>query len=464
MKIYDIIREADEAAKFYAVGDSHAEGVANYGGKNWISKAFRGTSSVSPNISTTANPKHIDAIDSIPKGSTVAICLGCNDAANAALAKQQGGKTLTPEQVADNVKRIVDYAVGKGLKVVFVLYPVSTKKDAYGSPYSQKCREAISSAITSVPVVDMSTAETYDGVHANGPDYAKAAKLVEKEKPLATSPAQKGSGDPVADNQLTKLAIPGSRMNPEIADIQKVLIALGYDCGPPGVDGIRGPYTSSAIKKFQGANGLQVDGDPGPETVGALNNILASKPEISNKLVKSTIADVKSRHAGRFDNIAVGDLIDNNNPRIQQAREAAEKYLGRTLKDEEWTALVKVTAAEESTVSGCGHVMAAILNRVNKGSWGNTVMSVVSAPSQFQPVTGTKNQKGPGISGLPLPGGARLGTVVNGAINVMPTVSHNIINFTSNIDAAYGPGTNINYKKQLLAKGGVIQGQSVFSA
>jgi hypothetical protein len=57
-----------------------------------------------------------------------------------------------------------------------------------------------------------------------------------------------------------------------------------------------------------------------------------------------------------------------------------------------------------------------------------------------------------------------LGTVVNGAINVMPSVSHNIINFTSNIDAAYGPGTNINYKKQLLAKGGTVQGQSVFSA
>lgn len=79
-----------------------------------------------------------------------------------------------------------------------------------------------------------------------------------------------------------------------VADLQKVLIALDYSLPKHGVDGIRGPETVAAIKKFQTDAGIKVDGIPGSETINALNLILKELPEISKSIVPSTEADVKS--------------------------------------------------------------------------------------------------------------------------------------------------------------------------
>jgi peptidoglycan hydrolase-like protein with peptidoglycan-binding domain len=87
------------------------------------------------------------------------------------------------------------------------------------------------------------------------------------------------------------LEVPTGRTGPEVADVQKVLLALGYALPAHGVDGIRGPETSDAIKQFQQANQLAVDGDPGQETIAALNSMIADK---GIKFTKSTAADVKS--------------------------------------------------------------------------------------------------------------------------------------------------------------------------
>lgn len=52
--------------------------------------------------------------------------------------------------------------------------------------------------------------------------------------------------------------------------IQEELIAAGYDLGPAGADGKYGPKTLLAVRQFQMANGLQVDGLVGPQTLAAL--------------------------------------------------------------------------------------------------------------------------------------------------------------------------------------------------
>lgn len=88
--------------------------------------------------------------------------------------------------------------------------------------------------------------------------------------------------------------VPKGRRGVEVADVQKALVALGYPLPQHGVDGIRGPETVAAVKKFQTDNGLTVDGDPGPATVAKLNDILKSKPDVASKLTKSTSADVKA--------------------------------------------------------------------------------------------------------------------------------------------------------------------------
>ena len=59
----------------------------------------------------------------------------------------------------------------------------------------------------------------------------------------------------------------GSR-GAEVEQLQADLVALGYDPGP--VDGIFGGGTESAVKAFQSARGLSVDGLVGDQTRAAL--------------------------------------------------------------------------------------------------------------------------------------------------------------------------------------------------
>jgi peptidoglycan hydrolase-like protein with peptidoglycan-binding domain len=55
---------------------------------------------------------------------------------------------------------------------------------------------------------------------------------------------------------------------PAVEDLQKKLAAAGFDPGP--IDGSMGPRTLAAVKAFQQAKGIGVDGIVGPETRGAL--------------------------------------------------------------------------------------------------------------------------------------------------------------------------------------------------
>jgi len=465
MKVYDIIRE-DADQKFYAIGDSHAEGIANYGGKNWVSLAKRGTPST--------DSAHKAAIAKIPKGSTVAVCLGCNDSANAALRDQNKEKSSlakTPQQVAADVKSVVDACEAAGLNTIPVIYPPGTDQatnKAYNLPYAHKCRDAIKAALPDA--IDMEGASLYDGVHANGPDYVKVARQVEAKAKTVSKATPKDTGplgfiktayNKVADvlTGAFVIHVPSSNRSPDVADVQKGLVALGFDLPKYGIDGIRGAETSGAIAKFQQANGINPTGKPDEDTVDKLNAMLHAKPEILATLKKSTTAEVKGRSIGGDDNASVGDLLNSDDPAIQEARTVANTYLGRKLTDEEWTALIKVTGAEENTLDGCGHVMAAILNRTRSGRYGNTVVGVVTAKKQFQPVSGVSGNDNH-LASLPI---RNLKLITRAATQVLPDVDHGIVNFTSNIDAAYQGRDSIRYKYALLNKGGKIHGNSIFA-
>lgn len=53
-----------------------------------------------------------------------------------------------------------------------------------------------------------------------------------------------------------------------VAELQRRLSALGFDPGP--IDGVYGRRTIAAVKTFQKAKGLTVDGIVGPQTIAAL--------------------------------------------------------------------------------------------------------------------------------------------------------------------------------------------------
>jgi GH24 family phage-related lysozyme (muramidase) len=271
--------EAELQPGYYTVGDSHAEGIGAYAGKPWINKAKHSTKST--------NPMHMAAIQSIPKGSVVLISLGANDA---------GMTNDAPTVIASRVASIVNASVANGNTTLFLLFPNGTSTNTKPER-RQAVRDAIKGAI-SIPVTDLEGQPLQsDGVHAQPNVYATIGKQLAKQtlKPATqTLPAQ--SGQPVGSFVIS---VPSSRRGPEVADIQKSLMALGYPLPKHGVDGIRGPETVAAVKKFQTDNGLEVDGDPGPETVAKLNAILKSKPEIAGKLTKSTELDVKRKPSGQ---------------------------------------------------------------------------------------------------------------------------------------------------------------------
>mgnify|MGYP000343728336 CR=1 FL=1 len=56
----------------------------------------------------------------------------------------------------------------------------------------------------------------------------------------------------------------------DVKALQSALIGKGYSCGGTGADGEFGKNTESAVKSFQKAAGLTVDGKAGENTIDAL--------------------------------------------------------------------------------------------------------------------------------------------------------------------------------------------------
>lgn len=65
----------------------------------------------------------------------------------------------------------------------------------------------------------------------------------------------------------------------DVKKAQQLLIAKGYSCGAAGADGDFGAATYNAVKKFQAANGLEVDGIVGAKTWAALLKTEQTEPE-----------------------------------------------------------------------------------------------------------------------------------------------------------------------------------------
>jgi len=116
-----------------------------------------------------------------------------------------------------------------------------------------------------------------------GPKDASAGAPPTKDKPVMRAFRPDGT---------FYVEVPTSRKGTAIADVQKALIALGYPLPSYGVDGQRGPETTAAVKKFQADNGLTADGDPGPNTVAKINDVLKAKPDVAKKLNKTTPAEL----------------------------------------------------------------------------------------------------------------------------------------------------------------------------
>ena len=68
-----------------------------------------------------------------------------------------------------------------------------------------------------------------------------------------------------------------------VAELQTLLVKLGYGVGPCGIDGDFGNDTEAAVKRFQSDHGLAVDGVAGPATLAALEKAVVSAAEKPKK-------------------------------------------------------------------------------------------------------------------------------------------------------------------------------------
>lgn len=189
MRFREIIKEAQHGRKgqqadipkfdapgYFTVGDSHSNGVGNYGrGKTWKAMGMDGASAF--------DSMHMSAIEKIPAGSVVAISLGANDL----------GIHKSPiSEIVSRVQSIIDHAKSKGLKVVYLI-PTGTK-DPKAKPGVPEARDALRKAMMSninVPTYDLGYCvgnPSDDGLHRSMPFYASVAdKISSEHKPSANS-------------------------------------------------------------------------------------------------------------------------------------------------------------------------------------------------------------------------------------------------------------------------------------
>lgn len=112
----------------------------------------------------------------------------------------------------------------------------------------------------------------------------------------------------------------GSR-GAEVKKLQEQLNKLGYNCGK--VDGIFGSRTESAVKAFQRANGLVVDGIVGPKTQNKLNEKLKPKSQSGNvKQLQEILTQI---------GIDVGKIDGIDGPKTKAGIRQFQKIFGLTV-------------------------------------------------------------------------------------------------------------------------------------
>ena len=111
------------------------------------------------------------------------------------------------------------------------------------------------------------TSWTWNEFKANLAQYRKAGTIT---IPVGTTSPTIDPPDPTAKNYLSK-----GDSGEDVKTLQTMLNACGYDCGT--ADGIFGSKTDSAVRAFQKANGLTVDGYYGAMSKAKLEDLYSKK-------------------------------------------------------------------------------------------------------------------------------------------------------------------------------------------
>ena len=277
-------KQTETATKIYAIGDSHAVAVAGTG--KFISLATNGRSAM--------NGANDDAVGKVTPGSTVVLSAGANDMTNP-----------NKQQVVSRISSLISALQQKDCKVFYILF-AETDNPKFAQDRNQLRQLVKSSLPAGVEVIDMGklSMASGDGIHAPMGWYASASAKVKAGAKPGQAPTPTSTGRMPWEHTFIQVPT-GPKMGSrgvEVINLQRALMALGYDIGRTKDDGILGKYTSAAISKFQADNKLQASGTATPETVQAVNKAVAANPK-ATKLQKAKPEEFK----GKIEVSALGD-------------------------------------------------------------------------------------------------------------------------------------------------------------
>lgn len=99
----------------------------------------------------------------------------------------------------------------------------------------------------------------------------------------------------------------------DVAELQGILIVLGYDVGRKGADGNFGGETLSAVRAFQSDNGLTPDGVAGPDT---WKKALALIADIEDKPTETP--EAPQEPSDPWGSLTDGQKLDDLNERVKR--------------------------------------------------------------------------------------------------------------------------------------------------
>ena len=120
------------------------------------------------------------------------------------------------------------------------------------------------------------------------PTTATATTSTATTSTAATTTAATTTASTTTASTTTTTAKPAE--NPAVKvnkEIQQDLTDLGFYSGP--INGVYGPQTTAAVKRFQARAGLPVDGIAGPQTTAALNLALGNDTTGAVDLLQTTL-------------------------------------------------------------------------------------------------------------------------------------------------------------------------------
>ena len=430
-----------EAGEVYVIGDSHA--VAMGGANNLAANGAR--------LSAIARQAQ-----RVPEGATVYMTGGHNDVPAG----------TSPQQIASQVQSIISSLEGKGCTVNYILFPEGSSNT--NQQQMAPARQAISGSVTVAR--DLDGCSLSDGIHCQMNAYSG---IVENQPrtAFAGDPAVDAETDDAEANNGLQAGPPYPQEDMDaVRAMQTKLEALGYSVGSTGIDGKYGPRTTRAVRAFKTDNDISGDG------------LTMSASELEKLNTAERVAEptpTGNERGGSSFNIDPASLeaLDFGGAENERAREVAEEYLGRSISDEDWEQLIRATWAESTNnPRELAAVMGVILNRVrtNYNNFGPSIKAQLEREFQFQAVTGTKT--GP----IDPETGERTWTgpseryrnpnAYNGVqrtaqavISHLADANRSWMNFTANDLAAYGDGTNPEFRGQVASsRGSQVIGGTVF--